>query len=154
MSRAAEPAPAPAVPPADASGPSGPDPSPSPASPLASPAGVLVASDAASIFESGAATGDRPGHQVVLGLFVVLGLCVVTIFTIFALAVRPEDREWVPELTARYLYMPVVATSILVAIDAWRAGRRRWWVFLVTAPVPVINVVLAAMWLLRWRADD
>lgn len=96
-------------------------------------------------------TAGRPGHQVVLGLFAVLALCTVFVFTVFAAMVRPEDRDWLPELTARYLYMPVVATSILVSIDAYRRERSGWWVYLVTAPVPVVNVVLAALWILNWR---
>lgn len=96
---------------------------------------------------------ERPGHQVVLGLFLVLALSVVFVFSVFAAAVRPEDREWVPELTARYLYMPVVATGLLIATDAYRLGWRRWWLFILTAPVPGVNVVLAALWLLRWRHE-
>ncbi len=92
------------------------------------------------------------GSRVVLTLFVILAACVVFTFTAFALAVRPEDRHWLPELTFRYLYMPVVATSLLVAIDAWRVGwnaPRGWLLFFFTAPIPLVNIVLAAWWMLK-----
>ncbi len=91
---------------------------------------------------------------MVLGLFLILAVCVVIIFTLFGLMVRPEDREWVPTLTFRYLYMPVVATSLLVSIDAYRAKWHApygWLLFFFTAPVPIVNIVLAAVWLLKWR---
>ncbi len=94
------------------------------------------------------------GSRVVLTLFGILAACVVFVFTVFALAVRPEDRHWLPELTFRYLYMPVVATSLLVAVDAYRVGwhaPRGWWLFFFTAPVPLLNILLASVWLLRWR---
>lgn len=96
------------------------------------------------------------GSRVVLTLFVILAACVVFIFTVFAAAVRPEDRHWLPELTFRYLYMPVVATSLLVSIDAWRLGWRAprgWLLFFLTAPVPLLNIVLAATWMIKWRAS-
>ncbi len=92
-----------------------------------------------------------PGHRLVLGLFVILALCVAAMFVVFAWSVRPEDRAWLPKMLFRYLYMPVVATSLIVSIDAKRLGRSRWWMLLVTAPVPVLNMVLAALWLLKWR---
>ncbi len=95
-----------------------------------------------------------PGHRLVLGLFVILAICVATMFTLFALSVRPEDREWLPTMLFRYLYMPVVATSLIVSIDAKRRARTGWWLYLVTAPVPGLNMVLAALWLLKWRHGD
>lgn len=94
------------------------------------------------------------GPRVVLGLFVFLAACVVFIFTVFSLAVRPEDREWVPQLTFRYLYMPVVATGFLVAIDAYRLQRKGWWVYLLMAPVPFVNIVLDALWIMKWRHGE
>ncbi len=88
---------------------------------------------------------------MVLGFFVILAICVAVMFVVFAYSVRPEDRDWLPKMLFRYLYMPVVATSLIVSIDAKRLGRERWWMFLVTAPVPLLNMAMAAMWLLKWR---
>jgi hypothetical protein len=93
----------------------------------------------------------RSGPTIVLGLFVVLAICVVIIFSLFGAMVRPEDRAWVPALMFRYLYMPVVVTSLIVGVDAYRHDRPGWWIFIATSPVPMINMLMVAMWLLKWR---
>lgn len=94
---------------------------------------------------------ERAGHRVVLVLFFILALCVIAVLTVFG-AHSPESvQDEIPVLIARNLYIPVVATSLLVAIDARRRGRSGWWVYLATAPVPVVNVALAVAWLMRWR---
>lgn len=94
------------------------------------------------------------GVRVVLLLFVVLALSVVGAFALFYGSTRPEDRAFIVPVVLRDLYLPVVATSLLVAIDARARKRSGWWVYLVTAPVPGINVALAAAWLLRWRRAE
>ncbi len=93
------------------------------------------------------------GEKLILILFLILAASVVLVFAIFRAFVAAEEvREEIPMLIARNLYLPVVATSILVSIDAAR-HKRRWWVYFVTAPVPVVNVVLAVLWLAKWRRD-
>ena len=98
--------------------------------------------------------GGTDGVRVVLLLFVVLALGVVGAFALFYGSTRPADRDFIVPVVLRDLYLPVVATGLLVAIDARGRGRSGWWLYLVAAPVPVVNVVLAAAWLLRWRRAE
>lgn len=91
------------------------------------------------------------GHRVVLWLFVALALSVIGAFWLFYGSTRPMDRAFIVPAVLRDLYLPVVATGILVAIDARSRGRSGWWLYLVTSPIPGVNVALSAAWLLRWR---
>lgn len=96
--------------------------------------------------------GEHGGERVVLTLFAILAACVVVVFTVFSFYLREgELRAKMVPIVLRNLYLPVVATSLLVSIDAWRRGRSGWWVYFVTAPVPGVNVALAVLWLRRWR---
>jgi len=95
---------------------------------------------------------EHSGERVILLLFLVLGLSVVAVFTGFSFYL--EERELKLKLipiVLRNLYLPVVGTSALVAVDAWRRGRSGWWVYLLTAPVPGLNIALAVQWLRKWR---
>lgn len=79
-------------------------------------------------------------------------MSVVAVFSAFSFYVKEgELRAKLVLVVLRNLYLPVVATSVLVAIDAWRRGRTGWWLYFVTAPVPGLNVALAVLWLRRWR---
>jgi len=91
------------------------------------------------------------GTFVVLVLFAVLAVSVVATFALFSTSTRPEDRGFITEVVLRDLYLPVVAWGLLTAIDAKRLGRSGWWIYLIMAPVPVVNVVLDVQWLRRWR---
>lgn len=98
--------------------------------------------------------GDRAGvdgAHVVLWLFLILAVSVVVVFAFFYADTRPEDRGFIVPAVLRDLYLPVVATGLLVAIDARSRGRSGWWLYLLASPVPGVNVALSAAWLLRWR---
>ena len=96
-------------------------------------------------------SGGVDGVRVVLWLFVVLAVSVVVAFAFFYKDTRPEDRGFIIPAVLRDLYLPVVATGLLVAIDARQRGRSGWWWYLLCSPVPGVNVALSAAWLLRWR---
>lgn len=91
------------------------------------------------------------GERVVLWLFAILALGVVVAFALFYPVTRPADRDFIAPAALRDLYIPVVAWGILTAIDAHRRERSGWWLYLVAAPVPLLNIALNVMWLRRWR---
>ena len=88
-----------------------------------------------------------------LWLFGILAASVVVAFAVFWEFTRQEDRAFILPAVLRDLYLPVVAWGLLTAIDARRRGRSGWWLYLLAAPVPGLNVVLCVQWLRRWRGS-
>jgi hypothetical protein len=91
------------------------------------------------------------GEKVVLWLFAILALGVIVAFIFFYPSTRPEDRDFIVPAVLRDLYIPVVAWGLLTAIDAWRRQRSGWWIYMICAPVPLLNIALSVQWLRRWR---
>lgn len=117
----------------------------------ASPERAADPSPLPSPSDSADASEGVDGVRVVLWLFAVLAVSTVVAFAFFYNDTRPEDRGFIVPAVLRDLYLPVVATGLLVAIDARQRGRSGWWLYLLCSPVPGVNVALSAAWLLRWR---
>jgi hypothetical protein len=87
---------------------------------------------------------EQSGEKVILILFAVLALSVVVVFALFSFFLPdPELRRPVSLLALRYIYIPVIATTILVGIDAWRRQRSGWWLYVLRrwrqAPRPFLR---------------
>lgn len=94
--------------------------------------------------------GGASGERIVLWVLLIISLGVVAAFAIFYGFTKPEDRAFIVPTVSRDLYTPLVVWGLLTTVDAQRKGRS-WGLYLLAAPVPLLNIVVGIQWLRRWR---
>ncbi len=97
--------------------------------------------------EQSAPRGDR----FIMGLFAVLAVATVAVLGLFASIVEPAYRQRIYIALVGNLLLPLIAAAVFAAIDAKRRGRNGWWIYLVAAPLPPLNLAMGIAWVVRWR---
>jgi hypothetical protein len=97
---------------------------------------------------------ERSGDLILLVLILSLvAFLYVFVFTVYV-HLRGEDWRTLVVPVARLTHSAFLGLGALVAIGAYRRGRNGWWVYLVAAVLPVVQVLVPVLWFGRTRQRE
>ncbi|MGB0651681.1 MAG: hypothetical protein ACPGQL_00640 [Thermoplasmatota archaeon] len=94
------------------------------------------------------------GARLILWLFGALSVATLVILLIFANTVEAQFRPRIYTALAGNLMLPLLAVAVFAGMDARRRGEPRWWIYLLAAPIPLVNLAAGLVGLKRARAQD
>lgn len=103
-------------------------------------------------------TQDAADHREVQGDTLVVGFVLSLLaFTVVTFGTAwyfldPSDRGVLSFPFLRLVSSAVSAVVLLIAVGAYRKHRNGWWIYILLALVPVVNLVVAVAWFVRLRS--
>lgn len=97
---------------------------------------------------------ERSGDVIILGLILSLFAFMLVVASTFKVHLQGEDWRTLVFPLARLSHSAFAGLGILVAIGAYRRGRTGWWIYLLLALLPVVQLVVPVLWFTRTRQRE